>query len=94
MHLNKPKENEMQEFNNSLEVWIGSGKFDYAGREIGYIVGTNDNGEQYAAWVQNGRKANGKFSDFGVPQRSKMFATQSQATQWAYATAKERIAKL
>jgi hypothetical protein len=84
----------MKTFNNPLEAWIGSGKFDNANREIGYIVGTNDNGEQYAAWVQNARKANSKFADFGVAQRSKMFATQAQATQWAYATAKERIAKL
>jgi len=84
----------MTEFNNMMEVWVGSGKFDNAGREIGYIVGTNDNGEQYAAWVQNGRKSNGNFADFGVKQRSKMFTTQAQATQWAYKTAKERIAKL
>jgi hypothetical protein len=80
--------------NNIIETWLGSSKFDNAGREIGYIVGFNDNGEQYAAWVQNGRKSNGKFADFGAKQRSRMFATQSQATQWAYATAKERIAKL
>jgi hypothetical protein len=93
MHLNT-KEIEMTTFNNPLETWIGSGKFDNAKREIGYIVGTNDNGEQYAAWVQNGRKANGKFADFGVAQRSKMFASQEQATRWAYTTAKERIAKL
>ena len=79
---------------NIIATWVGSGKFDNAGREIGYIVGFNDNGEQYAAWVQNGRKIKGKFSDFGVRQRSKMFATQDQATGWAYRTAKERIAKL
>jgi len=84
----------MTTFNNPLEAWLGSGKFDSAKREIGYIVGTNDNGEQYAAWVQNGRKSNGKFADFGVAQRSKMFATQAQATQWAYAKAKELIRKL
>jgi hypothetical protein len=86
----------MLEFNkeNIIEAWLGSGKFDNANREIGYIVGFNDNGEQYAAWVQNGRKANGNFSDFGVRQRSKHFQTQAQATAWAYRTAKERIAKL
>ena len=80
---------------NLVETWVGSGKFDSAGREIGYIVGLNNNGEQYAAWVQNGRKPKGKtFSDFGVRQRTKMFASQDQATSWGYRTAKERIAKL
>ena len=86
----------MANFNqeNIIETWVGSGKFDNAGREIGYIVGFNDNGEEYHAWVQNGRKAKGKFSDFGVRQRSKCFQTQEHATAWAYRTAKERIAKL
>jgi hypothetical protein len=93
MHLNT-KEIEMTTFTNHLESWVGSGKFDNAGREIGYIVGLSDNGTEFAAWVQNGRKVNGKFADFGVRQRTKRFANQDQATSWGYRTAKERIAKL
>lgn len=79
---------------NKLEVWIGSGKFDSKGREIGYIVGLNDNGEQFAAWVQNGRKKNDTFKDFGVIQRSKFFPSQQAATTWAYSTAKQRLANI
>lgn len=84
----------MTEFTNRIETWLGSGKCDRKNREIGYIVGFSDNGTEFAAWVQNGRKANGTFADFGVPQRSKHFQTQNQATAWAYRTAKERLAKL
>jgi hypothetical protein len=84
----------MNNWNNPLETWLGSGKFDSKHREIGYIVGLNDNGTEFAAWVQNGRKIGYKFNDFGVPQRSKLFASQQEATAWAYKTAKDRIAKL
>lgn len=84
----------MKAFDNKLETWVGSGKLDSKGREIGYIVGLNDNGIHFAAWVQNGRYCNRKFKDFGVIQRSKMFDTQQAATNWAYSTAKQRIAKL
>jgi hypothetical protein len=84
----------MNDWNNSLEVWLGSGKFDAKQREIGYIVGLNDNGTEFAAWVQNGRMTGRDFKDFGVTQRSKPFASQQEATSWAYKTAKERIANL
>lgn len=84
----------MNDFNNHFETWIGSGKFDRENREIGYIIGFNDNGEQFAAWVQNGRKSKGKFSDFGVRQRSKLFSSQEQAAKWAYSTAKQRLANI
>ena len=84
----------MNDWNNSLEVWLGSGKFDAKQREIGYIVGFNDNGTEFAAWVQNGRMIGRDFKDFGVIQRSKTFASQQEATSWAYKTAKERIANL
>lgn len=84
----------MSNFQNHLETWIGSGKFDRANREIGYIVGFSDNGAEFAAWVQNGRKEKGNFADFGVRQRSKMFSSQEQATRWAYSTAKQRLAKI
>jgi len=84
----------MNDWNNPLETWLGSGKFDSKRREIGFIVGLNNNGSEFAAWVQNGRKTGRDFNDFGTPQRSKSFATQNEATNWAYKTAKERIAKL
>ena len=84
----------MKDFTNHLETWIGSGKHDSKGREIGYIVGLSDNGTEYAAWVQNGRATAHEFKDFGVTQRSRNFTSQEAATRWAYSTAKERIAKL
>ena len=84
----------MENWNTPTQVWLGSGKFDSKGREIGYIVGFNENGSQFAAWVQNGRKENGEFFDFGVPQRSKIFGTQAEASNWAYSTAKSRIANV
>lgn len=88
----------MTEYNNMMQTWMGSGKLDSKGREIGFVVGLNDNGEQYAAWVQNGRMIGrmiGRdFSDFGVQQRAKYFKTQAEATNWAYSTAKQRIANL
>ena len=84
----------MTEWNDMMEVWVGSGKFDAKGREIGYIVGTNSNGIEFAAWVQNGRKDNNGFKEFGAPQRSKLFKDQESSVAWAYRTAKERIANL
>ena len=84
----------MNKWKDMMEVWVGSGKFDSKGREIGYIVGTANNGIEFAAWVQNGRKDNKGFKDFGVRQRSKRFNDQDSATAWAYRTAKERIANL
>ena len=85
---------------NMTEVFIGSGKLDQKNREKGFVVGFNtaDTGK-VAAWVQAGRRLRGlqvgkSFFDFGVSQRSKLFDTQEQATAWAYATAKERTAKL
>ena len=84
----------MNDWNNLLETWVGSGKFDSKQREIGYIVGLNDNGSEFAAWVQKGRKIGYEFNDFGPAQRSKRFTSQQEATAWAYKTAKERIANL
>ena len=80
--------------NDALETFVPSHKKDSKGRLIGYTVGLRDDGVNFYAWVQNSRFNNGIFSDFGVRQRSKCFASQKAATLWAYATAKERIAKL
>jgi len=77
-----------------LEAFIGSGKFDAKGREIGFTVGLNDNGKDFAAWVQSARGTKAGFADFGVPQRARNFTSQDAATRWAYATARKRIANL
>ena len=83
------------EFGEIFETYLGSGKKDGKGREIGWIVGFNDNGVDFHAWVQNARSTKpGQFEQFGVSQRSKRFGTQGEANTWAYRTAKERIAKL
>lgn len=79
---------------NIFETFLTAGLFDSKGREVGYIVGMNDNGTDFRAWVQNARSVKGDFSDFGVMQRTKGFASKEAARTWAYATAKERIAKL
>ena len=78
----------------AFETFLSSPKKDSKGRVIGYIVGLRDDGVNFYAWVQNARMTNGNFFDFGVIQRSKCFASQDAATRWAYATAKQRIAKL
>jgi len=82
------------EMNESFETFLNSFKKDAKGRFIGYIVGLRDDGVNFYAWVQNARMTGNDFSDFGVIQRSKCFASQEAATRWAYATAKQRIAKL
>lgn len=86
--------NEANEFNNYKEAYIRSGRRDSKDREIGYIIGTNDNGTVFAAWVQNARRVDGEWKEFGVRQRSKRFKTQADATRWAYQVANERISKL
>lgn len=83
-----------KQFTQALETFVGSGIKDSSGREIGWTVGLNDNGAEFAAWVQAARKHNGEFKDFGVPQRSRSFATQDAATSWAYSTAKARVAAI
>ena len=80
--------------NEAFETFLPSNKKDSKGRLIGYTVGLRDDGVNFYAWVQNSRMVNGNFSDFGVVQRSKCFASQEAANRWAYATAKQRIAKL
>ena len=82
-------------FGEPIETFVGTGKKDTKGREIGFIVGFNDNGEDFRAWVQAARRtAPGEFFDFGVRQRSRGFASQEAANRWAYGVARERIAKL
>lgn len=85
---------EEAKYNDLSETYLRSGRWDKKGREIGYVVGLNNNGITFAAWVQNARRVNGEWKEFGVMQQSKTFASQEAATKWAYQTAKERIAKL
>ena len=77
-----------------FETFMRSGKVDSKGRHIGYIVGLREMDDGVYAWVQNGRSTPNDFIDFGVRQRSRRFDSMAQATKWAYATAKQRIAKL
>jgi hypothetical protein len=85
---------ENAELGETFEAFVSAKKLDGRGREIGYIVGLRDNGVDFYAWVQNARRMNGDFYDFGVKQRSKKFESQEAANIWAYRTAKERIAKI
>lgn len=82
------------EYGEITESYLRSGRYDSKGREIGYIVGFRDNGSDFRAYVQNARRVNGEWTEFGAAQRSKSFPTQAAATAWAYATAQQRIAKL
>jgi hypothetical protein len=81
-------------FNDMTETYLRSGRYDSKGREIGFIVGLNNNGSAFAAWVQNARRIGNEWKEFGVQQRSKMFSSQDAATNWAYSTARKRIANL
>lgn len=82
------------EYGDVFENHLRSGRYDSKGREIGFIVGFRDNGTDFRAYVQNARRINGEFVEFGVRQRSKSFKTKEAANRWAYATANDRIAKL
>ena len=84
----------MSEYGEIFETHMRSGRYDSKGREIGYIVGFRDNGADFRAYVQNARRVNGEFIEFGVQQRSKSFSSQDAARRWAYATANDRIAAL
>ena len=82
------------EYGEVFEAHVRSGRYDNKNREIGYIVGFRDNGTDFRAYVQNARRVNGEWEEFGVQQRSKSFNSQESARAWAYATAHERISKL
>jgi hypothetical protein len=83
----------MQEF-TSFQTWVGSGKFNAKGSEIGYVVTFNDNGETYIASTQKGLKDSERFAALAVKFSEKRFSNQQDATNWAYAKAKELIRKL
>ena len=81
-------------YSNPIANFLTTGKKDSKGREIGYVVVFCDNGTDFRTYVQNTRRVNDEWQEFGVQQRSKSFASQDAATLWAYKTAKERIAKV
>lgn len=78
----------------AIETFLRSGKRDSKGRHIGFVVGLREMADGVYAWVQNARSTPNGFQDFGVIQRSRRFDTLEAARTWAYATAKQRIAKL
>jgi len=83
----------MTEF-TSFQTWVGSGKFSNNGAEIGYVVTFNDNGETYIAAVQRGSKTSEGFSAKAVKFSQQRFLNQQDATNWAYAKAKELIKRI
>ena len=83
-----------KEYGDLTETHLRSGRFDSKGREIGFTVGFRDNGEDFRAYVQNARRINGEWKDFGVLQRSKPFRSQGAATHWGSSTAQARISKI
>ena len=82
------------DYGDITQNFVRSGRYDSKDREIGYIVGFRDNGVDFRAYVQNARRINGEWQEFGPSQRSKSFKSQAAATRWAYATANDRIAKI
>lgn len=82
------------ELGEIFQNFLGTGCKDSKGREIGYVVGLRDDGTTFYVWVQNTRRVNGEWQEFGAAQRSKSFSTQQAANVWAYTTAKQRIAKV
>ena len=78
-----------------FETFVHANKRDDKGRHIGYVVGMRDNGVNFYSWVQNARYlGNGEWVEFGVTQRSRCFDSLQASRNWAYATARQRIAKL
>ena len=83
-----------KEYGEIFANYIGIGVVDAKGREIGFAVVFRDNGTDFRAYVQNTRKVNGEWQEFGVKQRSKSFPSQTTANAWAYATAQVRRHKV
>jgi len=78
------------ELGEIFQNFMSTGKRDSKGRMIGYVVGLRDNGTDFYAWVQNTRRIDGEWVEFGFQQRSRRFDSQQAATTWAYKTARER----
>jgi hypothetical protein len=85
----------MTNLKESFETFIPH-HVDSKGRKVGYVVGLREIADESGcyAWVQKSISANGLFYNRGTVQRSKLFPSLDAAKTWAYATAKERAAKL
>lgn len=84
----------MSTYGERFETALDAGKTDQKGRRIGYLIILVDNGVEFRACVQNARLINNEWVAFGATQPSRVFPSQSYATDWAYRTAKSRIATL
>jgi len=83
-----------QTYGEITETHLGTGSKDSKGREIGFIVALVDNGTDFRALVQNARRINGEWQEFGVRQSSKSYRSQAEATRCGFAIANQRIQKI
>ena len=83
-----------QPYNEITETYLPTGRKDFKGREIGFIVALVDNGTDFRALVQNARRINGEWQEFGVRQASKSYRSQAEATRCGFAIAHQRIANI
>jgi hypothetical protein len=83
-------------FGERFETFIHAHKVDAKGRSLGFFVVLVDNGVDFHACVQKGivHKRSKEPVAWGASQPSKKFKSQDEATKYAYATVRERIAKL
>jgi hypothetical protein len=85
----------MTKFNETLQTWVGSGKFNNANAELGYVVSLTDDETHFLASVKKGvRFENRDFTTFGYKGSYNSFNSQDQATEWAYKKAKQLVKKL
>jgi len=82
------------EYGEITQLYMNSDTRDSKGRQVGFIIVFRDNGEDFRAYVQNARRVNNEWEEFGVRQPSKSFQDQPTATLWAFETARQRVAKL
>ena len=83
-----------QPYSEITETYLLTGRKDSKGREIGFIVALVDNGTDFRALVQNARRINGEWQEFGVRQASKSYRSQAEATRCGFAIANQRIANI
>jgi hypothetical protein len=84
------------QFGERFETFIHAHKQDSKGRSLGFFVVLVDNGVDFHACVQKGiiHARTKEPVAWGASQPSKKFKSQDEATKYAYATAKARIAAL
>lgn len=74
-----------------VKTFVGSGTYDAAGNEIGYIVKT---WTMTHVVVQKGASKNGEFFFTGSLQPARKFMTIEGAKAWALKTVSARLARL